>query len=267
MVPSFAPATPGSELTVLEMPAPSRPFGELGGTAVHPEGNAAADGAAASGRGSETISSAAVRPGRSADAEPRSRAAAPASPAGGADRVRLAPMICFDAIFPEINVAFARAEPEPEILVNPTNDAWYGYSSGPYQFLAIVRMRAIEAGKAVIRPAYAGVSAVILPTGEVAPGALEVGPVDPDRAPDSGRAAAAPPRARSRACGGRPSTLDSATSSPGRAPPRPSARSARRCGRVAAAPPNARRPDAMAGPTQERLAELTRRLEALRGSL
>jgi apolipoprotein N-acyltransferase len=92
-------------------------------------------------------------------------------------------MICFDAIFPEINVAFARKEPEPEILVNPTNDAWYGYSSGPYQFLAIVRLRAIEAGKAVVRPAYAGVSAVILPTGELAPGALEVGPVDPDLAP------------------------------------------------------------------------------------
>ena len=100
------------------------------------------------------------------------------------DRVTLAPMICFDAIFPEINVAFAQGTPEPEILVNPTNDAWYGYSSGPYQFLAIVRMRAIEAGKAVVRPAYAGVSAIILPTGELAPGAIEVGPVDPDRAPD-----------------------------------------------------------------------------------
>jgi apolipoprotein N-acyltransferase len=100
------------------------------------------------------------------------------------DPVRLAPMICFDAIFPEINVAFARRSPEPEILVNPTNDAWYGYSSGPYQFLAIVRMRAIEAGKAVVRPAFAGVSAVILPTGEVAPGALDVGPVDPELAPD-----------------------------------------------------------------------------------
>ena len=45
-------------------------------------------------------------------------------------------------------------------------------------------MRAIEAGKAVIRPAYAGVSAAILPTGELVPGAFEVGPVDPDRAPD-----------------------------------------------------------------------------------
>jgi apolipoprotein N-acyltransferase len=91
-------------------------------------------------------------------------------------------MICFDAIFPEINVAYAADD--PDLLVNPTNDAWYGYSSGPYQFLAIVRMRAVEAGKAVARPAYAGVSALILPTGELAPGALPVGPVDPDLAPD-----------------------------------------------------------------------------------
>jgi apolipoprotein N-acyltransferase len=91
-------------------------------------------------------------------------------------------MICFDAIFPEVNVAFAARD--PDVLVNPTNDAWYGYSSGPYQFLAMVRLRAIEAGKAVARPAYAGVSALIDPTGEVQPGALPVGPVDPDLAPD-----------------------------------------------------------------------------------
>jgi apolipoprotein N-acyltransferase len=98
-------------------------------------------------------------------------------------------MICFDAIFPEIDVAFARQDPEPEVLVNTTNDAWYGHSAGPYQFLAIVRLRAIEAGKAVVRAAYAGVSAVILPTGEVAPGALEVGPVEP-----GGVASEEPPR-------------------------------------------------------------------------
>ncbi len=94
----------------------------------------------------------------------------------------LAPMICFDAIFPEINLSYAEAD--PEFLVNPTNDAWYGYSSGPYQFLAIVQLRAVEAGKAVARPAYAGVTAIVLPTGELAPGAIEVGPVDPDLAPD-----------------------------------------------------------------------------------
>ena len=103
-------------------------------------------------------------------------------PGSDGGEVRLAPMICFDAIFPEINVAYAADD--PDLLVNPTNDAWYGYSSGPYQFLAIVRMRAVEAGKAVARPAYAGVSALILPTGELAPGALPVGPVDPDLAPD-----------------------------------------------------------------------------------
>ncbi len=103
-------------------------------------------------------------------------------PAADGGEVRLAPMICFDAIFPEIDVDYAAQD--PDLLVNPTNDAWYGYSSGPYQFLAIVRMRAVESGKAVARPAFAGVSALILPTGEVAPGALPVGPVDPDLAPD-----------------------------------------------------------------------------------
>jgi len=98
--------------------------------------------------------------------------------------VRLAPLICFDAIFPEIVRAFAGEAHPPDLLVNSTNDAWYGYSSGPYQFLAIVQLRAIEAGRAVIRSAYAGVSAAILPTGELAPGAIEVGPVDPDLSPD-----------------------------------------------------------------------------------
>jgi apolipoprotein N-acyltransferase len=155
VVPTMAPVTPGRELSVLSF-APS----------------------------STTSTSTAT-----ATATSTSTATSTAT-ATATSTVRLAPMICFDAIFPEINVAFAREEPEPEILVNPTNDAWYGYSSGPYQFLAIVRMRAIEAGKAVIRPAYAGVSAAILPTGELAPGALEVGPVDPDRAPDP----AEPPR-------------------------------------------------------------------------
>jgi apolipoprotein N-acyltransferase len=151
LVPSVAPIAAGSELRVLEFGLPQR----------------------------QAALAAAAVPGSVA---PSASDAVPA-PASG-DRVRLAPMICFDAIFPEVNVAFARKDPEPEILVNPTNDAWYGYSSGPYQFLAIVRMRAIEAGKAVVRPAYAGVSAVILPTGELAPGAIDVGPVDPELAPD-----------------------------------------------------------------------------------
>ncbi|BDG05909.1 apolipoprotein N-acyltransferase [Anaeromyxobacter oryzae] len=155
LVPSFAPVAPGRDLAVLSFPLSAAPSPAAAAAAVPASG----------------------APGGAALADPPA-----AAPAG--DPVRLAPLICYDAIFPEITGAFARGAPEPEILVNPTNDAWYGYSSGPYQFLAIVRLRAIEAGKAVVRPAYAGVSAVILPTGEVAPGAIEVGPVDPDLAPD-----------------------------------------------------------------------------------
>jgi len=147
VVPSFAPSFPGTDLAQLTFPAPA----------------ARAPGAAAL-----------------ASSDP---SAAPAALPAAPDLVRLAPMICFDAIFPEINVTFARQEPEPEVLVNTTNDAWYGHSAGPYQFLAIVRLRAIEVGKAMVRPAYAGVSAVILPTGEVAPGAIEVGPVEPQALP------------------------------------------------------------------------------------
>ena len=97
-------------------------------------------------------------------------------------RISFAPMICFDAIFPEVARTFVLQD--ADFLLNPTNDAWYGYSSGPYQFLAIVRMRAIETGRSVARPAYSGVSALIYPTGELAPGALEVGPVDRALAPD-----------------------------------------------------------------------------------
>jgi apolipoprotein N-acyltransferase len=100
----------------------------------------------------------------------------------GGRRISFAPMICFDAIFPEVARAFALQD--ADFLVNPTNDAWYGYSSGPYQFLAIVRLRAVETGRSVARPAYSGVSAIVYPTGELAPGALEVGPVDPELAPD-----------------------------------------------------------------------------------
>jgi apolipoprotein N-acyltransferase len=177
VVPSFAPAFPGRDLKVLEFPAPATPTPTATPTATtNPTSTPTPTPTSTSTSTSTSTATATANPTTNSTAQP--------------DRVRLAPMICFDAIFPEINVAFARADPEPEILVNPTNDAWYGYSSGPYQFLAIVRMRAIEAGKAVVRPAYAGVSAVILPTGEVAPGALEVGPVDPDRAPDP----AEPPR-------------------------------------------------------------------------
>lgn len=74
------------------------------------------------------------------------------------------PLICYEAIFSgEVIAPGAR----PEWLLNQTNDAWYGNSSGPYQHLEIVRTRAIEEGIPLIRCANNGISAVIDPMGQI----------------------------------------------------------------------------------------------------
>jgi apolipoprotein N-acyltransferase len=80
-------------------------------------------------------------------------------------RITFAPMICFDAIFPEINAAFAAQD--PDLLLNPTNDAWYGYSSAPYQHFEQAALRAVEEGRYLVRSANTGVSAVVDPYGRV----------------------------------------------------------------------------------------------------
>ena len=59
--------------------------------------------------------------------------------------------------------------PNPDLLVNITNDAWFGDSSGPLQHLAMVPLRAVENGVAVARAANTGVSALIHPSGRVEP--------------------------------------------------------------------------------------------------
>jgi len=66
-------------------------------------------------------------------------------------------LICYEIIFPG-NVIHGE---RPDILVNITNDAWYGDTYGPLQHLSAARARAIEEGVPVLRSANTGISAVI----------------------------------------------------------------------------------------------------------
>ncbi len=68
------------------------------------------------------------------------------------------PLVCYEAIFPD------RSQPEgdrPHVLVNVTNDAWFGDSAGPHQHFQQARMRAVEQGMPLIRAANTGISAIV----------------------------------------------------------------------------------------------------------
>jgi apolipoprotein N-acyltransferase len=84
---------------------------------------------------------------------------------GEVDGHRLSVFICYEAIFPDLIRQFTVRG--AELLVNITNDAWYGYSSAPYQHLGMAAFRAVENEKYLIRAANTGISAVVDPRGRI----------------------------------------------------------------------------------------------------
>jgi len=73
--------------------------------------------------------------------------------------------VCYELLFPDLMRRFAADG--AEILLGMTNDAWYGKTGAPYQFLAITALRSAETGLWTARAANTGVSAFIDGSGRV----------------------------------------------------------------------------------------------------
>lgn len=78
--------------------------------------------------------------------------------------MRFAPLICWESAFPDL--IHAQIQNGAQFLVIPTDDAWFGQSSGTYQHAQIAQMRAIESGEWVMQAASTGISGIISPSGE-----------------------------------------------------------------------------------------------------
>jgi apolipoprotein N-acyltransferase len=79
---------------------------------------------------------------------------------------KISALICYEDILPAfVNRAVAHAD--PDLLVNLTNDAWFGDSTEPWIHLALAKLRAVEHRRYLIRATNSGVSAMIDPVGRV----------------------------------------------------------------------------------------------------
>ncbi len=84
----------------------------------------------------------------------------------------VAASICYEAIFPgevlpQVGSSGTPASRRPQVLLNVTNDAWFGRTPGPYQHASQARLRAIEEGMPMVRAANNGVSSVVDAYGRV----------------------------------------------------------------------------------------------------
>ena len=77
---------------------------------------------------------------------------------------RIAINICYEDVFGE---EIIYQLPQATMLVNVSNDAWFGRSIGPQQHLQISQMRALETGRYMLRATNTGVTAIIDERGKV----------------------------------------------------------------------------------------------------
>jgi len=78
--------------------------------------------------------------------------------------VKFSPLICFDVAFGN---SVRKSNISSNFIINVSNDTWFGKSMGPYQHLAITRVRAIENNKWIIRSTNDGISAIITNNGTI----------------------------------------------------------------------------------------------------
>lgn len=74
-------------------------------------------------------------------------------------------LICYEGIFSEAGRNYRQQG--ADLLVNITNDAWFGRSSAPYQHLSMTTFRAVENRLYLLRAANTGITAIIDPTGRI----------------------------------------------------------------------------------------------------
>ena len=77
--------------------------------------------------------------------------------------IKLLPLVCFESTFPKL----LKSNIKNEIIINISNDGWFGNSLAPYQHLQIAQVRALEFNRYILRVANTGISAVISNNGEI----------------------------------------------------------------------------------------------------
>lgn len=77
---------------------------------------------------------------------------------------QVAAYICYEVVYPEFAAGLAA---QSNLLLTVSNDAWFGHSIGPLQHLQMAQMRALEAGRWMIRATNNGMTVLIDPQGQI----------------------------------------------------------------------------------------------------